>query len=57
MPDTTSLDEERFVLVGSDALGRIVFASYTYRADSIRLISARQATKRERRVYEEGTRF
>lgn len=57
MPDTTSLDEERFVLVGSDALGRIVFVSYTYRANSIRLISARQATRRERKSYEEGTRF
>ena len=34
MPDTTSLDEERFVLIGSDALGRIVFVSYTYRANS-----------------------
>ena len=57
MPDTTTTNENRFVLVGTDALGRVVFVSYTYRADSIRLISARQATRRERKTYEEGTGF
>jgi uncharacterized protein len=46
--------ERRFVTVGSDAIGRIVVVVYTYRQDSIRLISARRATPSERRQYEEG---
>ncbi len=57
MPDTNSNAEDRFVLVGSDALGRIVFVSYTYRGKSIRLISARPATRHERKAYEEGIRI
>jgi len=46
--------EQRFVTVGSDAIGRLVIVVYTYRRDSIRLISARRATPSERRQYEEG---
>jgi uncharacterized protein len=46
-------DEQRFVTVGMDALGRIIVVVYTWLADScIRLISARQATIRERLQYE-----
>ncbi len=48
-------DEERFVTIGIDALGRILVVVYTWRGESIRLISARKATKDERReYYEEG---
>ena len=46
--------EQRFVTVGADAIGRIVLVVYTYREDSVRLISARRATPSERREYEEG---
>jgi uncharacterized DUF497 family protein len=46
--------EERFILVGMDALGRIVVVAYTYRGNSIRIISARKATKSEKKSYEEG---
>jgi len=46
--------EQRFVTVGSDAIGRIVVVVYTYRGHSLRLISARKATPSERRQYEEG---
>ncbi len=35
-------DEERFVTVGMDALGRILVVVYTWRGERIRLISARQ---------------
>lgn len=56
MPDPFSVSEERFLLVGADALGRIVTVSYTYRGDAIRLISARRATKSERSEYEKGIR-
>ena len=46
--------EKRFVTVGSDSTGRIVLVVYTYRGNSIRLISARKATASERRYYEKG---
>ncbi len=46
--------EDRFVTIGLDFLGRLVLVSWTWRADDIRLISARLATPRERRQYQEG---
>jgi uncharacterized DUF497 family protein len=46
--------EERFITVGMSALGRVVVAVHTDRGDTIRLISARLATGRERRSYEEA---
>jgi uncharacterized DUF497 family protein len=51
--DTETEGEQRFVVVGMDALGRILMVVYTYREpDTIRLISARPATKKERQAYE-----
>lgn len=47
-------DEERFITVGMDAFGRVLVVVYTWRGDEIRVISARQATRREREQYEEG---
>jgi len=44
--------EQRFVTVGSDAVGRTIAVVYSYRNDTIRLISARKATPTERRQYE-----
>ncbi len=57
MPDDFSVAEERFLLVGCDALGRILTVSYTYRGNSIRIISARSATKSERTKYEKELRL
>ncbi|HXI04288.1 MAG TPA: BrnT family toxin [Candidatus Saccharimonadales bacterium] len=51
VPDGSS-SEERFVTLGSDALGRIVVVAYTWRGERLRIISARRGTPRERRVYE-----
>ncbi len=45
-------DEERFVTIGMDSYGRILVVVYTWREDIIRLISARKATKHERKQYE-----
>ena len=47
-------NEQRFVTIGSDAVGRIVAVVYLYRTDNVRLISARKATPKERKQYEEG---
>lgn len=53
MRDSFSEDEERWISIGMDSLGRVLVVVYTWRDDSIRLISARFATLRERRQYEE----
>lgn len=45
--------EQRFVSIGMDFLGRVLIVVYTYRGDDIRLISARPATKKERKIYEQ----
>ena len=42
---------DRFVMMAMDALGRILVIVYTWRGDTIRLISARKATPRERKNY------
>lgn len=45
--------EDRFVTVGTDLLGRVLVVVYAYAGDEeIRLISARKASPKERRVYE-----
>ena len=52
--EDTRHGEQRFVTVGSDLLGRVLVVVYTYSGeDEIRLISARKATPKERRIYEE----
>lgn len=43
--------EKRFVALGLDVLGRLLLVVYTYRLGKIRLISARRATKKERKEY------
>jgi len=45
-------DEERHVTMGSDALGRVLVVVWALRGERLRLISARKATRRERRQYE-----
>lgn len=43
-----SIEEGRFLIVGESAERRLLIVSYTQREDSIRLISAREATRTER---------
>lgn len=45
--------EERWVTLGIDALGRSLVVVYAWRGERARIISARLATPRERRQYEE----
>jgi hypothetical protein len=47
-------DEQRFITIGADALARVLVVVYTFRGETIRIISAREATPRERRQYSEG---
>jgi uncharacterized DUF497 family protein len=46
--------EERLLSLGVDLLGRVIVVNWTWRSKEIRLISARRATPRERRRYQEG---
>jgi uncharacterized protein len=45
-------DEERFVSIGRNELGRVLVVVYSWRGEHIRIISARRANSRERRKYE-----
>ena len=47
-----SVGEERWILLGLSFTGRLVVVAHTERRDIIRLISARLATRSERRQYE-----
>ncbi|MCX7012337.1 MAG: BrnT family toxin [Candidatus Sumerlaeota bacterium] len=49
-PDHSST-EERFVDLGMSFLGRLLVVTYTERGSRIRIISARLASRRERRIY------
>lgn len=52
--EDTRHGEQRFVTIGSDLLGRLLVVVYAYsEEEEIRLISARRATPRERRIYEQ----
>ena len=48
-----SLSEHRFITFGVSARKRLLTVCYTYRDETIRIISARTATKSERQLYEE----
>jgi uncharacterized DUF497 family protein len=50
--DEDAKGEQRHLSIGLDSLGRVLVVVYTYRADNIRLISARRATRKERQNYE-----
>ena len=47
-----SVGEERFILIGHSGRGRLLFVSHTDRDKRPRIISAREVTRRERKVYE-----
>jgi uncharacterized protein len=52
--DPTAQGERRFISIGMDSLWRLLVVVYTERGDCLRLISARLATRSEKRNYESG---
>jgi hypothetical protein len=46
--------EPRYVTIGCSRLGMTLVVAHADRAETIRIISARRATPRERRFYEEN---
>ena len=49
-----SEDELRYLTFGIDSTGRLLVVAHTEGRDTIRIISSRPATRKERKVYEEG---
>jgi uncharacterized DUF497 family protein len=47
--------EERFVTIGTSYRAKLLVVVHTERGDNIRIISARMASRRERKSYEEST--
>ena len=47
-----SMSEARELMVGHSSTGRLLIVSFTERANSVTIISARRVTRRERRDYE-----
>lgn len=54
-PDEAHSEEEmRFLTIGVSHRGRVLVVAHTERDDTIRIISVRRATRREREFYEQG---
>jgi uncharacterized DUF497 family protein len=49
-----SVGERRFITFGISNTGRLIVVSHTDESLTIRIISARLATRHERKIYEEG---
>ena len=49
-----SYNEHRYIIIGQSKENRLLLVAYTEREDAIRLVSAREATRKERKNYEEG---
>jgi uncharacterized protein len=50
-----SIGESRYVIIGMSALGQLLVVSHTDRGNRTRIISARKASRQEKRFYEEGS--
>ena len=50
-----SVGEERHIVLGASAGGRLLVVSHAERPPRTRIISARPATRNERQQYEQGT--
>ncbi|AFY60201.1 BrnT family toxin [Synechococcus sp. PCC 6312] len=50
-----SIGESRYVIIGLSRFGQVLIVSHTDRANKVRIISARIASRQEKRFYEEGS--
>jgi uncharacterized DUF497 family protein len=48
-----SADEDRYIVLGESAAGRLLMVNITDRGQRVRIISARLMTPREKRIYEQ----
>ena len=49
-----SEEESRYLIIGKSRGGSLLIVSYTERGNAIRIITARDVTRSERKAYEEG---
>ena len=49
-----SFKEERYITIGLSSKGRLLLVAHAEQSDSIRIISARRATKNEEKFYQEA---
>jgi uncharacterized DUF497 family protein len=49
-----SIGEERWLMFGLSRMARVLAVVFTHRREKYRIISARLATRHERKTYEEG---
>ena len=49
-----SVVEDRYITFGVSSRGRLLVVAHTEEGETIRIISARLASKGERKIYEEG---
>jgi uncharacterized DUF497 family protein len=55
IPDPAhSQGEARWIILGHSQRGRLLVVAHTERGDNLRIISARPASRRERKQYEES---
>lgn len=55
-PDTDhSIRESRYIIIGISVFGQLLVVAHIARGEKVRIISARKATRQERRFYEEGS--
>jgi uncharacterized protein len=52
--DAHSQKEPRYFVLGHTIAGRRLFIAFTVREDKIRVISARDMSKKERKIYEQA---
>ena len=48
-----SANEQRFLIIGHSEKGKLLFVSHTDDGETVRIISARELTRREREAYEQ----
>ncbi|EDX84129.1 conserved hypothetical protein [Synechococcus sp. PCC 7335] len=49
-----SIGESRYIIIGMSELNQLLVVSHTDRGNYTRIISAREATRQERKFYEES---
>jgi len=49
-----SQKEKRFIVIGKNEQGRLLFISFTYRRKRMRIISVRDTDRKEKNLYEEA---
>lgn len=50
-----SIGENRYVIIGTSRFGQLLVVAHTDRGEKLRIISARKATRQEKRFYEAGS--